>query len=121
MKFYIKTDKNNIVRDVLTYSYEGFEEIEYDDHVLPRNILSGYYKWDAANNDFIVDEQLKKEIIRENGGYVQEEVDQLKQKNAELETSLLEMTVLAAEQEQRNIQNEQAIMELTTIIAGGNA
>ncbi|OCA85216.1 hypothetical protein [Pseudobacillus wudalianchiensis] len=51
----------------------------------------------------------------------EEELVQIKQKNRELEASLLEMSMLAANQEQRNIQNEKAIIELTTIIAGGNA
>lgn len=48
----------------------------------------------------------------------EEEVQMLKQKNAELESALVEMTTLAAEQEQRSIQNEQAIMELTTLVGG---
>lgn len=47
-----------------------------------------------------------------------EELEKLKQKTQELETGLVEMTTLAAEQEQRNIRNEEAIMELTTMIGG---
>ena len=51
----------------------------------------------------------------------EEEISQLKQKTQELEFALVEMSTYAAMQEQRNIQNEQAILELTTMIAGGNA
>lgn len=51
----------------------------------------------------------------------EEEISQLKQKTQEIEFALVEMSTYAAMQEQRNIQNEQAILELTTMIAGGNA
>lgn len=48
-----------------------------------------------------------------------QQIVELQEKNKELESALVEMSALAAEQEQRNIQNEQAIMELTTMLAGG--
>ena len=44
----------------------------------------------------------------------------LHKKNGELESALVEMSTYAAVQEEHNIQNERAIMELTTMIAGGN-
>lgn len=107
MKFYIKLDKHHVVRDVLTYQYEGFEEIEYDDHVLPRNILAGYYKWNGM--DFVVDEQLKEEIIRENGGYLEEE-------NAALKIALAELAEsLELERQSTRI----ALAELAEAMAGG--
>ncbi|MFJ8529629.1 hypothetical protein [Bacillus sp. NPDC094106] len=49
---------------------------------------------------------------------LEQTIEQLVQSNKSLEESLLEMTNLAAEQEQRNIRNEEAIMELTTMIGG---
>lgn len=49
-----------------------------------------------------------------------QQISELQTKNTELESALVEMSALAAEQEQRNIQNELAIMELTTMLAGGN-
>lgn len=108
MKVYIKSDKHGIVRDVLTYAYTGFEEIDYDDHVLPRNILSGYYKWNGT--DFVVDEQMKEEIIRENGGYLEEE-------NAALKIALAE---LAEAHEQSKLETQLALAELAeTMVAGG--
>lgn len=85
MRFYIKTDKHGIVRDVSTYPHQGFEEINYDDHVLPRNILAGYYKWNGT--DFIEDEALKEEIIRENGGYLEEELQLLREENERLKAA----------------------------------
>lgn len=108
MKVYIKLDRHGIVRDVLTYQYEGFEEVEYDDHVLPRNILSGYYKWNGT--DFVVDEQMKEEIIRENGGYLEEE-------NAALKIALAE---LAEAQETERLNTQLALAELAEAMAGGD-
>ena len=51
----------------------------------------------------------------------EQRINELQTKNVELESALVEMSTYAAMQEQRNIQNEQAILELTTMIAGGNA
>lgn len=48
-----------------------------------------------------------------------QQIAELQNKNNELESALVEMSSLTAEQEMRNIQNEQAIMELT-ILVGGN-
>lgn len=107
MKVYIKLDKHGVVRDVLTYPYEGFEEVEYDDHVLPRNISAGYYKW--TGTDFIVDEQLKEEVVRENGGYLEEENAALKIAMAELAESL------ELERQSTRI----ALAELAEAMAGG--
>jgi hypothetical protein len=63
-----------------------------------------------------VDEQL---TPQEEFQLLKQENDQPKQKNTSLEASLLEMTAIAAQQEQRIVHNEQAILELTTLIAGG--
>lgn len=50
----------------------------------------------------------------------EQRLNELQKKNDELESALVEMSTYAALQEERNFQNEQAIMELTTMIAGGN-
>ncbi|MEH6943373.1 hypothetical protein [Bacillus sp. JJ722] len=48
----------------------------------------------------------------------EEKTERLEATNAQLESSLIEMSEIAAYQEQRNIQNEKAIMELTMIVGG---
>lgn len=53
------------------------------------------------------------EYIDEPKNPLDNEVEQLKLKANELETALLEMTTISAEQ-------EQAILELSTLLAGGN-
>lgn len=50
----------------------------------------------------------------------EQRINELQTKNVELESALVEMSTYVAMQEQRNKQNEQAILELTTMIAGGN-
>lgn len=49
-----------------------------------------------------------------------EEVEDLKTENELLKASVLEMTTYAAEQDSRLVTQEQAMLELTTLIAGGN-
>ena len=51
----------------------------------------------------------------------EQRLNELQTQNVELESALVEMSTYAAMQEQRNFQNEQAILELTSMIAGGNA
>ncbi|MGG3800470.1 hypothetical protein [Metabacillus fastidiosus] len=48
----------------------------------------------------------------------EQRIAELQAKNAELEAALVEMTELAAQQEQRSTQNEQAIVELTMLVGG---
>ena len=53
------------------------------------------------------------ETLKAENQALRAESEQLKQKANELETALLEMTTISAEQ-------EQAILELSTLLAGGN-
>ncbi|MFJ8529979.1 hypothetical protein [Bacillus sp. NPDC094106] len=62
-------------------------------------------------------ERFKLEITS-TGNQDQEGEMPLPERVAQLETGLVEMSTLAAEQEQRNIRNEQAIVELTTLVGG---
>ena len=90
-KFYIKRDKDGFIRDVITYPHKGFEEILYDDHVLPRGILEGYYKWNGQS--FIVDEVERKKIKKEEAGYLgylEDENVMLKLALADLAESIVE-------------------------------
>lgn len=57
--FFIKLDKAGYVRDIITYAYEGFQEIQYDD-VLPVGVMGGYYKW--VDGEFVFDKERKAEL-----------------------------------------------------------
>lgn len=51
----------------------------------------------------------------------EEEFNKLQSENELLRTSIFEMTTYAASQDERIVRQEQSILELTTLIAGGNA
>ncbi|WP_339306927.1 hypothetical protein [Paenibacillus sp. FSL R5-0519] len=57
MKFYFQLDSDNIIRDAITYPYEGYTEVELDMTHLPAGINAGYYRWDGAS--FAIDPALK--------------------------------------------------------------
>lgn len=45
MKYYILLDENNIIRDAITYPFEGYVEVEVD-KPFPAGINGGWYKWE---------------------------------------------------------------------------
>lgn len=44
-KIYFKLDENNIIRDAIEYSYEGYTEVDLPDTQLPAGINGGWYRW----------------------------------------------------------------------------
>ena len=94
MKYYLKTNSDNIVIDALSFPHDGYVEYECDE--LPQGAFSGGFK--LENGQLVEYPELKPD----------DPVD--------------EMTALKnqlAVQSQKLAEQEQAIMELTTLLAGG--
>ena len=91
--FYLQVDSNNIIRDAITYPYGDY--IPYDADMLPIGINGGWFKF-------------------ENGQVV--EYPELKPVDKDEQIRQLEEAL--AVQAERNQSNEQAIIELTTVIGG---
>ncbi len=51
----------------------------------------------------------------------EEEFNRIKEENQQLQQSVLEMTTYSASQDERLATQEQGLLELTTLVAGGNA
>ena len=45
MKYYLQLDQDGIIRDVITYPYDGYIEVEIDGP-LPAGINGGWYRWE---------------------------------------------------------------------------
>lgn len=71
-KFYIQLDKDNVVRDCITYPYKDYMDVDLE-VPLPRGILSGYYKYE--NGVLVLDEALKAEVEKENRPYGYDELE----------------------------------------------
>lgn len=119
-----------VEQDVIAYSVlsernrDSFDVLE---------LAYGQYAQDfAVSNDYRVNPETKQIEFRypdPNGEEpvepvhqkpLSEEVQELKIENELLKASVLEMTTYAAEQDSRLATQEQAMLELTTLIAGGN-
>ncbi len=69
MKYYLLIDKDNIIRDAISYPVDGYAEVEIDG-ILPAGINGGWYKWE--NGTYIEipelkpispDEEMKQRIV----------------------------------------------------------
>ncbi len=105
-------------------------------HETEPTLVEGYDY--AMSDEFVVGDELEKTIwinvvtedkyvtsasaIRNNpqAKRLLEENKKLKQDNALLQASVLEMTTYAALQDERLVTQEQALLELSTLVAGGN-
>ncbi|WFR60880.1 hypothetical protein P9222_20335 [Paenibacillus amylolyticus] len=58
MKFYFRVD-GDIIRDAITYSHEGYTEVEIDTTHLPVGINAGYYR--LQDGVPVLDQALKDE------------------------------------------------------------
>lgn len=67
------------------------------------------------------DEPRQPEIIIKKIEVDEEEFNKIKEENQQLQQSVLEMTTYSASQDERLASQEQALLELTTLVAGGNA
>ena len=93
MKYYLLLDENNIIQDAISYSTDGYIEVEVD-KPFPAGINGGWYKW-------------------ENGTYV--EIPELKPKGIDRE--LLEAALQRiAELEKQADASAQAILALMEVI-----
>lgn len=84
-----------------------------------------YYSSNEERDEILLAETIKgHELIKEakffDGNYLEFDTKE-NDKLVQLETALMETTMLLAQEQQKNVQNEQAIMELTMLIAGGVA
>ena len=51
-KFYFKVNDENLIEDVVEYSYEGYQEVELDMTHLPAGVNGGWWK---LENDVLVE------------------------------------------------------------------
>ncbi|MGP3788156.1 hypothetical protein [Paenibacillus sp. 1A_MP2] len=58
-KFYFQLD-GDIIRDAITYPYEGYTEVELDTTYLPAGINAGYYR--LQDGVPVLDQALKDEV-----------------------------------------------------------
>ncbi|WFR64215.1 hypothetical protein P9222_08580 [Paenibacillus amylolyticus] len=101
MKFYFQLD-GSIIRDVLTFPYEGYEEYELDKTHLPAGINAGYYR--LQDGVLVLDQGLKEEVDKASRlvDYVELEQrltaaqSQLAQENAELRQAVSELSLVLA-------------------------
>ncbi|WFR64317.1 hypothetical protein P9222_09160 [Paenibacillus amylolyticus] len=56
-KFYLQLD-GDIIRDVITYPYNGYTEVTTESDLLPIGVNAGYYRWQGS---FQLDQALKDE------------------------------------------------------------
>lgn len=64
MSFYIQVEQQTqIIRDIIEYPYEGYEEVEMP-IPLPIGINGGYYRW--QDGQAVLDQALKDEVDKAN-------------------------------------------------------
>ncbi|CAM3358750.1 hypothetical protein HP548_02905 [Paenibacillus taichungensis] len=59
MKFYFQLD-GNVIRDAITYPYDGYTEVELDATHLPAGINAGYYR--LQDGALVLDQALKDKV-----------------------------------------------------------
>lgn len=91
MIYYLKTDKDKIIRDLITYEHEDYEAVELD--IIPDGLYSGWFKYE--NGEIVEYPDLNPSIE-------DDEIKDLKRQISDLE-----------------VKTDQAVMELTMIIAMG--
>lgn len=89
-KFYFQLD-GDIIRDVITYPYDGYTEVELDTTYLPAGINAGYYRLEDGVP--VLDQTLKTVILSTN---VPEDYVELKARlsAAEVETAALNLAII---------------------------
>lgn len=126
---YRKSD-NKVEMEVLQYPL-------HDTEIFQRFIANGGHKETEFGAIEITEDEMliaeRKEIIIQNGKItfgedrnpvvpepiIPSEADELRAENAMLQMSMMEMTMYAATQDERLQGQEQAILELSMIVAGG--
>ncbi|WP_145148469.1 hypothetical protein [Paenibacillus xylanexedens] len=101
MKFYFRVD-GDIIRDAITYSHEGYTEVEIDTTHLPVGINAGYYR--LQDGVPVLDQALKDESDKASRPADYVELDQrltaaqsqLAQENAELRQAVSELSLVLA-------------------------
>lgn len=73
MKFYLKLDNENIIRDAITYPHAGYTEVEINMTQLPAGINAGYYRWTGTM--FEIDETLKPKNTEQEIEYIKKRQD----------------------------------------------
>lgn len=64
MKFFIQLkNKDNIITDIITYSKEGYQQIEAP-LPLPDGVLGGWYRY--VDNQFVLDNELYEQLNPQN-------------------------------------------------------
>ncbi|SLJ92658.1 MULTISPECIES: hypothetical protein [unclassified Paenibacillus] len=101
MKFYFQLD-GDIIRDVITYPYDGYTEVELGTMHLPAGINAGYYR--LQDGVPVLDQALKDEADNASRPADYVELDQrltaaqtqLAQENAELRQAVSELSLVLA-------------------------
>lgn len=90
MKFYLLLD-GDIIRDAITYQYDGYTEVEFDTMHLPVGINAGYYR--LQDGVPVLDTALRDEVLSAN---IPEDYAELKTRlsAAEEETAALNLAII---------------------------
>nr|WP_154957426.1 hypothetical protein [Paenibacillus xylanexedens] len=64
MRFYLQLD-GDIIRDAITYPYDGYTEVDLDTTHLPAGINAGYYR--LQDGVPVLDQALKDEVDKASG------------------------------------------------------
>lgn len=101
--FYLQLD-GNIIRDVITYPYDGYTEVELDTTYLPAGINAGYYRLEDGVP--VLDQALKDEADKASrpADYV------------ELERRLAASEALNMQLAEESNANQLALMELHMLV-----